>query len=156
MSSAHIFQINISKGGVPKLPISHGKVTTLGITGDEHNNSMIHGGPMRALCLYSLERILTLQEEGHPIYPGVTGENVVLAGLDWSGVTPGVILTLGENVRIEITQYTEPCPKITNAFSGGDIARMRQSQYPGWSRVYAKVLQAGPICVGDKVNLFTA
>ncbi len=155
MLNPHIFQINISNGGVPKLPIPHGEVTIQGIIGDKHNNIKIHGGPMRALCLYSYERILTLQKEGHPIFPGATGENVVIAGIDWNSVIPGAVLYLGENVKIEITQYTEPCPKITNAFSTGDFTRMRQSQHPGWSRVYAKVLQTGTIYVGDKVDLVT-
>lgn len=155
MPHTHIFQINVSKGGIPKLPIPYGEVSTLGIIGDEHNNTKIHGGPTRALCLYSLERILALQKEGHPIYPGATGENVVLTGLDWDSVIPGAVLTLGDSVRIEITQYTEPCPKITNAFMKGDISRIGQSQHPGWSRVYAKVLQTGSICVGDKASLVT-
>lgn len=155
MPRAHIFQINVSKGGVPKLPIPRGEVTTLGIIGDEHNNLEVHGGPMRALCLYSLERILALQQEGHPIYPGATGENLVLAGLDWDAITFGVILTLGDSVKLEITQYTQPCPKITSAFSQGNIARMAQSQHPGWSRVYAKVLQTGTVSVGDKVEIIT-
>ena len=155
MPNAHIFQINISKGGVPKLPIPRGEVTSQGIIGDEHNNLKVHGGPMRALCLYSLERIIALQEEGHPIYPGAAGENVVLTSLDWTTVVPGTVLILGDDVRIEITQYTQPCPKITKAFSDGNFSRIGQDQHPGWSRVYAKVLQEGPICVGDCVNIST-
>ncbi len=153
MAHAHIFQINVSKGGVPKLPIPRGEVSASGIEGDEHNNLKVHGGPMRALCLYSLERILALQQEGHPIYPGATGENLVVAGLDWDAVIPGVLIALGDSVKLEITQYTQPCPKITAAFSQGDIARMAQSQHPGWSRVYAKVLQTGTVCVGDKAEI---
>ncbi len=156
MPRAHIFQINVSKGGVPKLPIPCGDVNTLGIIGDKHNNLEVHGGPTRALCLYSLERILALQMEGHPIYPGATGENLVLAGLNWDAVAPGAILTLGNSVKVEVTQYTQPCPKITNAFSLGDITRMAQSRHPGWSRVYAKVLQTGAICVGDRVEIVTS
>jgi MOSC domain-containing protein YiiM len=155
MAQAHIFQINISKGGVPKLPIPQVKINTLGIEGDEHHNQAVHGGPMRALCIYSLERILALQKEGHPIYPGATGENLVITGLDWGEVTPGVILHLGNDVEVEITHYTEPCPKITNAFASGDIMRMGQRQHPGWSRVYARILQTGSLKVGDIVELLT-
>ena len=150
--SAHIFQINISPGGVPKLPVQTGEVTELGIVGDKHNNTKVHGGPTRALCLYSLERILALQVEGHPIFPGATGENLTLAGLDWNAMVPGVRLRLGDEVEIEITKYTEPCPKITPFFAEGDISRMGQDGHPGWSRVYAKVLRTGKICVGDVVS----
>ena len=155
MPKAHIFQINVSKGGVPKLPIQRAEVTKTGIIGDEHNNLKVHGGPMRALCLYSVERILALQTEGHPIYPGATGENLVISGINWSDVIPGAILMLGDRVKIEVTQYTEPCPKITAAFAAGDISRMGQNQHPGWSRVYAKVQQTGSICVRDDVRIIT-
>ena len=39
---------------------------------------IFHGGPERALCLFSLERILELQAEGHPIFPGAAGENITI------------------------------------------------------------------------------
>ena len=50
------------------------------------------GGPLAALCLYSLEVIQALQAEGHSIFPGSVGENITLSHLDWSRVTPGVRL----------------------------------------------------------------
>jgi MOSC domain-containing protein YiiM len=153
---AHIFQINVSLGGVPKLPVRQAEVTSLGLVGDAHNNLKVHGGPRRALCLYSLERILALQAEGHPIFPGATGENLTLAGLSWETLTPGAHLRLGADVLIEITSYTAPCPKITEAFADGDIRRMSQEVYPGWSRLYAQVLTPGAICIGDPVTVETA
>ena len=153
MTQASIFQINISQGGVPKLAVRSAEVTELGLVGDVHNNTKVHGGPTRALCLYSLERILALQAEGHPIFAGSTGENVTLAGLDWDAIVPGVRLRLGDAVEIEVTKYTEPCPKITESFAGGDISRMGQADHPGWSRVYTSVITPGSICVGDKVTL---
>ena len=153
MTQASIFQINISQGGVPKLAVRSAEVTELGLVGDTHNNTKVHGGPTRALCLYSLERILALQAEGHPIFAGSTGENLTLAGLDWDAIVPGVRLRLGDTVEIEVTKYTEPCPKITESFAGGDISRMAQAKHPGWSRVYTRVLTPGSIGVGDKVTM---
>ncbi len=153
MTHASIFQINISAGGVPKLSVRSAEVTELGLVGDLHNNTKVHGGPMRALCLYSLERILALQAEGHSIFPGSTGENLTLAGVDWDAIVPGARLRLGDTVEIEVTQYTEPCPKITASFAGGDISRMAQDKHPGWSRVYVRVMTPGSICVGDRVTL---
>ena len=153
MTYASIFQINISAGGVPKLAVREAEVTELGLVGDIHNNTTVHGGPLRALCLYSLERILALQAEGHPIFAGSTGENLTLAGLDWDAVVPGLHLRLGDAVEIEVTKYTEPCPKITESFVDGDISRMAQDKHPGWSRVYARVLTPGSIRVGDKATM---
>lgn len=153
---AHIFQINRSDGGVPKEPVREGQVTSLGLESDRQNDTVHHGGPQRALCLYALERIVDLQAEGHPIYPGSTGENVTLAGLDWAQVVPGTQLRLGEEVEIEITQYTTPCSKIVGSFAGGQIQRMSQDKHPGWSRVYARVLSEGRIRVGDIVTIENA
>lgn len=151
MPDGRIFQVNVSSGGVPKLPVRSADVTPLGLSGDGHAHPHVHGGPQRALCLYSLERIAALQAEGHPIFPGATGENLTLSGLDWATVVPGLRLRLGAEVVIEVTQYTEPCATIAGAFAHGHIERMSPVHHPGWARVYARVLQTGRIFVGDPV-----
>ena len=121
--------------------------------GDRHRDLKSHGGPERALCLYSLEHILALQGEGHPVFPGAIGENLTLSGLDWSLVVPGARLRLGKHVLIEITRYTSPCQNIAPYFLENDISRVSQKTYPGWSRLYAKVLQPGIISVSDRVEI---
>jgi MOSC domain-containing protein YiiM len=148
-----VVQINISPGGVPKLPVASARVTANGLEGDGHRDLEHHGGPERALCLFSLEQIRALQVEGHTVMPGAIGENLTLEGLDWERVQPGAVLELGERVRIEITRYTSPCFNIKPSFLGGDFARVSQKLHPGWSRVYAKVLQPGTISQGDPVRL---
>jgi MOSC domain-containing protein YiiM len=153
MQDPRIHQINLSDGGVPKLPVHEAEVTPLGLVGDRQANTKHHGGPKRALCLYALERITALQGEGHPISPGSTGENLTLAGLDWTQVIPGTRLLLGDKVVIEITKYTLPCVKIAGSFAGGDADRIAQEQHPGWARVYAKVLVPGRLHTGDNVYI---
>ena len=71
-----IFQLNCSDGGVPKLGVREAVVTETGLACDRQRDLRYHGGPERAVCLYALERILELQNEGHPIFPGSAGENV--------------------------------------------------------------------------------
>ena len=149
---ARIFQINASGGGVPKLPLLQAEISTDGLEGDRQEDLRHHGGPDRALCLYSLERILALQNEGHPIIPGAAGENLTLTGLDWGEVRPGLILRLGARAVIEIVSFTEPCGKIRGLFSDGDVDRISQAVHPGWSRVYARVRLPGRIRVGDAVQ----
>ena len=151
--SGHIFQINVSNGGVPKLARQRGEVTPLGLIGDRQRNGEVHGGPDRALCLYSLERILALQKEGHPIFPGAIGENVTIAGLAWPMVQPGARLRLGKDVLVEVTKFTVPCNNLIPYFIQGDYSRVSQTRYPSWSRVYARVLQAGTIQAGDPVEI---
>ncbi len=146
-----IFQLNSSRGGVPKLPLREAELTELGIVGDEHAFPDIHGGAERALCLFSLEHILRFQSEGHPIFPGSAGENVTVSGLDWSQVVPGARLSLGEEVLIEITRYTSPCNSMEPSFCDGNYSRLSQKANPGYSRVYARVLKQGKLKVGQTV-----
>jgi len=148
-----IFQLNTSPGGVPKLAVREAVVTETGLVGDDHNFPEIHGGPERALCLYSLEHILRLQAEGHPIFPGSTGENVTVAGLDWERLEPGTRLALGDEVQIEITRYTTPCNSMEASFLDGNYARLSQKSSPGCSRVYARVLRTGRLKIGQPVRL---
>ena len=152
--SARIFQINISpSGGVPKQPVREAVVGERGIVGNRVANPKIHGGPLAALCLYSLELIQALQSEGHPIFPGSVGENLTLSQLEWAQVTPGMRLQLGDEVLIEVTKYTTPCETIVGSFADRNSMRILQKTHPGWSRVYAKVLRTGRIKVGDRVTV---
>ena len=151
--TGRIVQVNVSPGGLPKLPVPEARVGALGLEGDGHRNLEHHGGPERALCLFSLEQIRALRAEGHDIAPGVIGENVTVEGLDWERVTPGARLRLGAEVLIEITRYTAPCLNIRAVFADGDITRVSQKRRPGWSRVYARVLEAGTVRPGDPVSL---
>jgi MOSC domain-containing protein YiiM len=150
---SRLFQINASTGGVPKLACLEVEVTTLGLANDRQRNLKVHGGPERALCLYSLERILQLQAEGHPVFPGAAGENLTLSGLDWDALQPGSRLRIGEQVLIELTRYTVPCNSLVSYFIDKDFSRIHQEKHPGWARYYARVLETGWIKVGDLVEI---
>jgi MOSC domain-containing protein YiiM len=148
-----IFQISCSDGGVPKVAVEDAEVTETGLIGDRQAHTKIHGGPERALCLYSLERIEELQREGHPISPGSAGENITIKGLDWAELKPGARLALGDEVVLEITSYTGPCNSIKASFIKGNYSRISQKKHPGYSRLYARVLQQGRLRVGQEVRL---
>ena len=148
-----IYQINISQGGVPKKPQPSAQVTPLGLSGDLHDNTEHHGGPEKAISLYSLEIIRALQDEGHPIFPGSTGENLTILGLDWSLVDAGLRLALGNTVLIEVTRFATPCKTIRDSFVDQQIDRISWRTNPGWARAYARVLTTGEIFVGDSVRI---
>ena len=151
--SARIVQISVSRGGVPKTAVPAARVTANGLEGDAQRNRELHGGPERAICLYSIEAIERLRAEGHPITPGSIGENVTVQGLDWSAVAPGDHVLLGDQVVLQVTRYTSPCVNIMGAFKDGEFARVSQKRRPGWSRVYARVLVEGTIRRDDPVRL---
>jgi MOSC domain-containing protein YiiM len=150
-----IYQINISRGGVPKLPVAEARITSEGIVGDFHDDMQSHGGPMRAVSLFTLEEIERLAGEGHPIYPGAVGENVTVSGLPLEALTPGTRLALGNETLIEITLYATPCKTIRDAFNDGDFTRISHKTHPGEGRVYARVLREGAIHAGDVARIIT-
>jgi len=150
---ARVHQINISNGGVPKTPISRAEITENGVVGDSHDDKVHHGGPDRALCLFSLEVIEGFRSEGHPIEPGSAGENLTITGMDWAEMVPGARVAFGDEVVAEITSYTSPCATNARWFKEGDFTRMLQSRHPGESRVYARVTNAGTVVTGAEVRL---
>lgn len=149
----HVHQVSVSDGGVPKRPVFEAKVGKDGIEGDRQENLKFHGGPDRAVCLYSLELIERLQDEGHSIDAGLSGENLTIVGLEWEQVKPGAVLAVGPEVRLEVTSYTSPCSKNGRWFRDEEFSRVSQKLNPGWSRVYAKVLREGVVRPGDKVEM---
>lgn len=150
--SARLHAIHTSPGGVPKLPRESCAIGPGGLQGDWQADRDNHGGPERAVSLYSLEVIEALRAEGHPIAPGTTGENLTLSGLDWAAIGPGARLQIGE-VRLEVTSYAAPCNNIKASFHDGRSVRISQKLRPGWSRLYARVLREGTVRVGDGVEL---
>lgn len=145
--------LSISSGGVPKLPIAEVRIGTLGLAGDAQHDTKHHGGPERAVCVYSSEVIERLRGEGHPITPGSAGENITIRGLDWPSVTPGSRLEFAGGVVLEVTSYTSPCSTIRESFIGSEFRRIKQDEHPGESRVYTRVLAEGGVKSGESVLL---
>jgi len=154
MVSQHgiLHSINVSDGGVPKLPRPHARIRASGVEGDRQEDRIFHGGPDRAVCVYALELIEALQGEGHPIVPGAIGENLTIQGIDWIDIRPDTRLEIGD-VLLEVTRSTTPCHKIAAAFADREFTRVSQKVHPGWSRYYARVLREGLVTTGDRVLL---
>ncbi|MCF7801159.1 MAG: MOSC domain-containing protein [Candidatus Marinimicrobia bacterium] len=152
MTQPHIYQISISPGGVPKMPVESAEISIHGLVGDYQNDQKHHGGPQRAVCLYALEVIEALKAEGHPIFPGSTGENITTAGLDWGKMKIGQKFQLGQEVILEITDFTAPCKTIRHSFSDEKFIRISPKLHPGDSRIYAKVILPGKVQTGDEIS----
>jgi MOSC domain-containing protein YiiM len=149
-----VHSLQISSGGVPKTPIERARIHTLGLEGDVQRMPKIHGGPDRAVCLWSLEVIRMLALEGHDVTPGAAGENMTLTGVPWNELTPGVQVAIGDGVRLEIASYATPCKTIAHVFVDGDSKRISHRLHEGVSRLYARVLRGGEVRVGDRVEWF--
>lgn len=153
LAEGRLESIQVSKGGVPKLCVAGPvEVTASGVQGDRQRNRRLHGGPDRAVCLFSREVIDAFRGEGHPIEAGTTGENLTISGLDWNRLAAGMRLAVGGLV-MEVTKPAHPCKKIEGSFSDGDFSRMSAKIHPGQGRLYARVLQQGAVRAGDLVRL---
>jgi len=152
--SGRLESINVSRGGVPKQAVFEAWIGAGGVDGDRQRDRRFHGGPDRAVVIFSLEVIRALQHEGHPIAIGTAGENVTISGIDWTLVAPGSELAIGD-LRLLVTKYASPCYKINGSFAGGDSSRIAQALHPGWSRVCARVTAEGLVRMGDTVELRT-
>jgi MOSC domain-containing protein YiiM len=145
MSTGVVVQVNISSGGVPKLPIDSAVVNNLGIVGDRHLYRQ-HGGPRKALLLMAAELIDTLRAEGFSVFYGAMGENVTVKGLPHSEWRVGQRYCIG-NVLVELTEMRAPCRKL-NPYGAGIQKRIQ-----GESGFYAAVLKNGLIRAGDTIQL---
>lgn len=153
-ATGSVAAVNVSHGGVPKLPIPDAEVGFAGVVGDGQKVRRHHGRPSQALCLWSLEAIEALAGEGHPVRPGAAGENLTLSGLDWAGLRPGVRLVLGDGADApvaELTGWAEPCTTIAHCFTARDFRRIDHARHPGWSRAYAAVVRPGWTSTGAPV-----
>lgn len=148
-----VVHLATSDGGVPKVSTPRIEVGWGGVVGDRQASRDHHGRPWQALCLWSTQVIDAFVATGDTLAPGRAGENITVTALPWERVRPGALLQIGE-VTCEVWAYALPCPKNARWFADGRINRMHHRKGPV-SRVYAAVVEPGPIELGDPVILGT-
>src|SRR5687767_5016428 len=141
-----LLQLNISGGGMPKKPLPEARVTVEGVQGDWQKNRKYHGGPNRAVCIYSQELYAWLNEKGVPVGPGDIGENFTTGGLDLQKLAKGMRLKVGGCV-VEITDVRVPCGQLKKW--DVDLPELIVGR-SGW---VAKVVQEGLVRAGDPIEV---
>jgi MOSC domain-containing protein YiiM len=141
-----LVQLSVSLGGIPKLPVESAFVGVGGVTGDRQNDSKHHGGPDRAVCLFSEELYAWLREQGVEVAAGGVGENFTTRGVDLDELTPGDRLAVGACV-IEITKVRNPCGKLRKWHP-----RLKEiiTGHSGW---VARVIREGVVRPGDAIEV---
>jgi MOSC domain-containing protein YiiM/GNAT superfamily N-acetyltransferase len=152
-AQGRVLQVSLSAGGVPKLPVAGAWIRRLGVDGDAHHEHTVHGGPHRAVCLFSIEAIERLQAEGHPVEPGSVGENLTTSGIEWSTLPVGTRARVGADAMLEIASSTTPCETQRPNFRDGRFSRINIALHPTDSRMYARVLEEGYVKPGDPIEL---
>jgi MOSC domain-containing protein YiiM len=163
-----VFQLNLSKGGIPKLPVLQAFARRLGLEGDAVNHPDIHGGPGKAVLLVSQEDLDSLAAKGFSVYPGALGENLTVEGLDFRLLRPGMRFRSGAAV-LELTRLRRPCSALdlfnTPAAPGpiqdavwDEACQAGDPASPRWALAgfYAAVASEGLIRAGDKIELLDA
>lgn len=116
-------------------------VANFGIEGDRK------GGPGdRQLNVMHAEHLAELGAEGFKVAPGEMGEQIIVAGLDPAALVAGARVKLADAV-IEVVEPRTGCARfeMIQGKPRGDAA--------GRLGVIARVLEGGPLAVGDPVQV---
>lgn len=153
--TATVTHIHTSGGGVPKLAVASATIGYRGLDGDRQSSRRHHGRVWQAVSLWSSEVIEALRSEGHPIAPGLAGENITISGTDWATIRPGARFDFGESgPLLEATGWATPCSNLAPYFVDRDVRRIDVDHHPGFSRLYAKVLRDGTVNTDESVRVF--
>ena len=141
-----LIQLNVSDGGMPKLAVQSARVTPQGVEGDQQRNLKYHGGPDRAVCLFSHELYDFLRDKGIDIPYGSVGENFTTKNLDLNALKIGDRLKVGDCI-IEITDVRTPCGNLKKF--DPDLPELIVGR-SGW---VAKVIEEATVRPNDPIQL---
>ena len=127
-------------------------LSTVNLVGDGQADLTVHGGPDKAVCVYSMDhypfwrRELLVEECG----PGWFGENFSIEGQTELDVAIGDTYRIGTAV-VQISQPRAPCWKLGRRWKRLDMPKLVvQSGLTGW---YLRVLETGHVEGGDVLTL---
>lgn len=142
----HVISINISKGGIPKVPVNSLRLLVNGFEGDGHNHEK-HRTSFQAVCVQDIEQLEELTREGYPLsVPGATGENLTVRGLKVNQLPLGSLLHLSSGVVLELTKVRKPCYVLDK------INPKLKEDIVGRCGMYARVIKEGVVNVGDEIK----
>lgn len=145
-SPGRVHAVCVGSGGIPKYAVASATLHELGFEGDAHHCSG-HGGPRRAVCLFSIEDYRSLGADGvRAEPPGVFGENLVTEGIDYTTVRAGDRLELEGGAVLEVTDVREPCATLK------PIDRRFPELLVGRSGFVCRVVHGGTVATGGRVT----
>lgn len=123
------------------------------LDGDAQADLSVHGGPDKAVYLYSAADYEWWRAElGRDLPDGIFGENLTVDGEWIADVTIGDRFGVGGAV-VQATEPREPCFKLGAVME--DQAFLKRFRQEGRTGFYARVLQEGPVAPGDAVTPVT-
>jgi len=139
--------------GIFKKPVN-GRVMlrTLNLDGDRQVDLKGHGGPFKAVCVYSIEQYEYWQKElGRDDFShGQFGENFTVDEMPDDKTHVGDVFRVG-NTLVQVTQPRVPCYRLGIKMGSSEfVKRFLQSNRVGF---YMRVLQEGEVGAGDLIEL---
>ncbi len=127
------------------------KLTMTGLEGDGVANTKYHGGPDKAVCVYSASHYPFWEQLfGHPLPPAAFGENLTVSALDEEQLCVGDILKLGD-ARVQVTQPRQPCRTLAMRHGCEDL--VERIIHNGRCGLYLRVLNEGVVQPADSLVL---
>jgi len=115
-------------------------VENFGIVGDAH------AGSKRQVSLLPFEAFDVIREHLPEVAPGDFAENITTNGLDFSSVSVGDRLKIGEEVRLVVTQIGKECHNDCQIKQiVGDCIMPRQG-------IFASITTGGMVHIGDRIE----
>ncbi|PHH84726.1 hypothetical protein CDD83_1484 [Cordyceps sp. RAO-2017] len=146
--------LNTMSGIDKKICAGPVKISRLGLEGDEHDLTF-HGGPDKAVLGYCSSHYPDWQssypDRSDRFVPGGFGENFVTTHMNERNVCVGDVMSVGPQVRLQVSLPRQPCFKLNHRFSLKNFAPVTyQTSRTGW---YYRVLQEGTVSAGDEIRL---
>lgn len=118
------------------------------LDGDEQADPRVHGGPDKAVCVYSADHYLWWRHtlKLPEIAPGAFGENFSVFGQTEVDVCIGDRYDVGD-ARVEVSQPRTPCWKLARRWHAPQLPELvLSSGRTGW---YLRVIREGTVSAGQ-------
>lgn len=138
--------------GIRKTPVSGPlRLGKTGFEGDGVGDTRYHGGPNKAVCVYSRNHYPYWEEVlGISMPASAFGENLTVAGLHEEEVCIGDIFGVGTAV-VQVSQPRQPCATLAARFGREDMVQLVKNS--GHTGFYLRVLEEGAVGQGDALVL---
>jgi len=124
----------------------------LGFEGDEQADLRNHGGPDKAVLLYSADHYAAWYPSvfAEPLPYGAFGENLSVTDMQEADVCIGDVYRIGA-AAVQVSQPRQPCWKQARRWRIRDLVlRINATGRTGW---YVRVQEEGVVKAGDELTL---
>ncbi len=114
-----------------------------GVVGDAHASGSWH----RQVSLLAIESIDKMRKMGYEVNPGDFAENLTTEGIELFTLPVGTVLSVGDEVTLEVTQIGKDCHTGCAIFQ-----RLGKCVMPK-EGMFARVIRGGAIRASDEISV---